>query len=147
MPRASPRKKSTVDYTETNDTDMKPATKGLAGKVVAKAKHAASAAAPKRKADPEPPAAQAPTAAKKRKTKAKDEGSAPAAERTAVSSLKKPMYIGAHISAAGGMCRGSLPCPRGFANEICRCSERHHQCDPHRRQLVRPLYEVPAQMG
>lgn len=42
-------------------------------------------------------------APKKRKTKKdKEEDMAPLAERTAVSSLKKAMYIGAHVSAAGG---------------------------------------------
>lgn len=42
-------------------------------------------------------------APKKRKTaKAKDEDMAPLAQRTAVSSLKKAMFIGAHVSAAGG---------------------------------------------
>lgn len=44
-------------------------------------------------------------APKKRKTKKdKEDDMAPLAERTAVSSLKKAMYIGAHVSAAGGMC-------------------------------------------
>ena len=40
---------------------------------------------------------------KKRKTaQVKAEDEAPLAERTAISSLKKSMYIGAHVSAAGG---------------------------------------------
>ncbi|KAF3762440.1 hypothetical protein M406DRAFT_25381, partial [Cryphonectria parasitica EP155] len=45
-------------------------------------------------------------APKKRKTaskKDKADDSAPLAERTAISSLKKNMYIGAHVSAAGGV--------------------------------------------
>lgn len=42
-------------------------------------------------------------APKKRKTKKdKEKDMAPLAERTAVSSLKKAMYIGAHVSGAGG---------------------------------------------
>ncbi|KAK2022405.1 apurinic endonuclease [Colletotrichum zoysiae] len=45
--------------------------------------------------------------AKKRKTaakgKAKKEDDMPPAERTAISSLKKAMYIGAHVSGAGGV--------------------------------------------
>jgi AP endonuclease 1 len=44
--------------------------------------------------------------AKKRKTKAKEKSAAaamPLAERTAVTSLKKAMYLGAHVSAAGGI--------------------------------------------
>lgn len=40
--------------------------------------------------------------AKKPKTKTGEEKNMPLAERTAVSSLKKAMYIGAHISSAGG---------------------------------------------
>lgn len=63
--------------------------------------------AAKRKADSVPDAdskAQAPKAVKKRKGQAKgDEAAMPLVERTAVSSLSKAMYIGAHISAAGGI--------------------------------------------
>lgn len=63
--------------------------------------------AAKRKADSAPDAdskAQAPKAVKKRKGQAKgDEAAMPLVERTAVSSLGKAMYIGAHISAAGGI--------------------------------------------
>ncbi|KAK0765283.1 hypothetical protein N5P37_001209 [Trichoderma harzianum] len=63
--------------------------------------------AAKRKADSVPDAdskAQAPKAVKKRKGQAKgDEAAMPLVERTAVSSLSKAMYIGAHISAAGGV--------------------------------------------
>lgn len=50
-------------------------------------------------------------APKKRKTakkENKDEDMAPLAERTAVSSLKKAMYIGAHVSAAGGISSTTL---------------------------------------
>lgn len=43
---------------------------------------------------------------KRRKPKAKtEESTMPLAERTPVSSLKKLMYIGAHVSAAGGELR------------------------------------------
>lgn len=53
--------------------------------------------------------------AKKRKTaakgKAKKEDDMPLADRTAVSSLKKAMYIGAHVSGAGG----ALPGPSSWA--------------------------------
>jgi len=42
-------------------------------------------------------------APKKRKTKVKDEDVMPLAERTVVSTLKKAMYIGAHVSGAGGV--------------------------------------------
>lgn len=62
--------------------------------------------AAKRKADSAPDAdskAQAPKAVKKRKAQAKGDEAMPLVERTAVSSLNKAMYIGAHISAAGGI--------------------------------------------
>lgn len=65
-----------------------------------------SVAATKRKADSEPDAdskVQASKAVKKRKGKGKgDEEAMVLAERTAVSALGKAMYIGAHVSAAGG---------------------------------------------
>ncbi|KAL7892577.1 xylose isomerase-like protein [Trichoderma sp. SZMC 28014] len=68
-----------------------------------------SAAATKRKADSEPDEdadskTQASKAVKKRKGKGKgDEEAMVLAERTAVSTLGKAMYIGAHVSAAGGV--------------------------------------------
>lgn len=43
-------------------------------------------------------------AAKKRKTKAeKEEENMPLAARTVISSMKRAMYIGAHVSGAGGL--------------------------------------------
>ncbi|KAM0486771.1 hypothetical protein ACHAPX_000034 [Trichoderma viride] len=68
-----------------------------------------SVAATKRKADSEPDGdadskTQATKAVKKRKGKGKgDEEAMILAERTAVSGLGKAMYIGAHVSAAGGV--------------------------------------------
>ncbi|KAM0259526.1 hypothetical protein ACHAQJ_003252 [Trichoderma viride] len=63
--------------------------------------------AAKRKAEPESDAdtkTQTSKAVKKRKGKGKgDEETMPLVERTAVSSLNRAMYIGAHISAAGGV--------------------------------------------
>lgn len=54
-------------------------------------------------------AAKKPKAAKS-KAKTKLEDATPLAERTAISSLGKPMYIGAHVSSAGGMHDlGALP--------------------------------------
>ena len=41
--------------------------------------------------------------AKRRKTAGKKEDNMVFAERTAISSLKKAMYIGAHVSSAGGV--------------------------------------------
>lgn len=70
-------------------------------------KPAQSVSAAKRKANSEPDAdnnVQASTAVKRRKGKAKgDEEAMPLLERTAVSSLNRAMYIGAHVSAAGGI--------------------------------------------
>lgn len=68
-----------------------------------------SAVATKRKADSEPELdadskTQASKAVKKRRGKGKgDEEAMILAERTAVSALGKAMYIGAHVSAAGGI--------------------------------------------
>ncbi|KAI8635141.1 xylose isomerase-like protein [Xylariaceae sp. FL1651] len=62
-------------------------------------------AAAKAKAEEEDSTAEEPKAVpKKRKTtKAKPEDTMPLAERTVISSLKKAMYIGAHVSSAGGV--------------------------------------------
>ncbi|KND90396.1 DNA-(apurinic or apyrimidinic site) lyase 1 [Tolypocladium ophioglossoides CBS 100239] len=110
MPRSSPRKKPAINYSE--DADVKPsaAKPSAAAKALANIKEAASKAdaevVPKRKAEAEAEPGtngEASKAPKKRKTQAgKDAASMPLAERTAVSSLKKAMYIGAHVSAAGG---------------------------------------------
>ncbi|CAM1507349.1 Fc.00g069900.m01.CDS01 [Cosmosporella sp. VM-42] len=111
MPRASPRKRQAVNYNEDQHDEEKHAKKGAPGKAIAKVKEVAvkvSKAATKRKAELESEAeseapATAPKVAKKRKTKAKEEDSMPLAERTAVTSLKNAMYIGAHVSGAGGV--------------------------------------------
>ncbi len=105
MARSSPRKKVAVNYDE---SDIKPATDGIAHKALSKVKSAISKVTTKRKEPSEessPAVNAAPVKpAKKRKTaKAKDEDAMPLADRTAVSFLKKGMYIGAHVSAAGGM--------------------------------------------
>ncbi|KAI1157066.1 xylose isomerase-like protein, partial [Nemania diffusa] len=52
--------------------------------------------------EPKVAAAKKPRATKA-KGKAKSEDSIPLAERTAIASLKKAMYIGAHVSSAGGV--------------------------------------------
>ena len=115
MPRASPRKRRVVNYNEDQD-DVKPVKNGAA-KAVAKVKEVVSEeieevkkvvskVTGKRKAAPESGAADPiilPKTVKKRKTKAKEEDSMPLAERTAVSALKNAMYIGAHVSGAGGL--------------------------------------------
>ncbi|KAJ4320619.1 DNA-(apurinic or apyrimidinic site) lyase [Fusarium piperis] len=111
MARTSLRKRQAVSYNEDNDNDnddeMPKVTKAVAaaGKAIEKTKGAISKAVTKRKAEPEPEIdapAPAAKATKKRKTK-KEEDSTPLADRTAVSSLKPAMHIGAHVSAAGGV--------------------------------------------
>lgn len=48
-------------------------------------------------------------AAKRRKTKAeKEEENMPLAARTVITSMKRAMYIGAHVSGAGGLSRPGL---------------------------------------
>lgn len=109
MARSSPRKKPTVSYKEEDDTTTKKPS--AARKALGSLKSAAAKIvkpATKRKAEEEDSAdvktAPAVVQPKKRKTaKAKDEDVMPLADRTAVSSLKKAMYIGAHVSAAGGV--------------------------------------------
>ena len=107
MARTSLRKRQAVSYNEDdNDDEMPKVTKAVAaaGKAIEKTKGAISKAATKRKAEPEPEIdAPAPAAkvTKKRRTK-KEQDSTPLADRTAVSSLKPAMHIGAHVSAAGG---------------------------------------------
>ncbi|KAF7535454.1 hypothetical protein G7Z17_g13200 [Cylindrodendrum hubeiense] len=106
MARSSPRKRQVVSYNEDNDDDVKPVSKPAARKAISKPTGANPKPAVKRKAEPEPePKESAPATktVKKRKTKAKDEDAMPLADRTAVPSLKKAMYIGAHVSAAGGV--------------------------------------------
>ncbi|KAI8683835.1 AP-endonuc-2 domain-containing protein [Fusarium keratoplasticum] len=108
MARTSLRKRQAVSYNEDdNDDEMPKVTKAVAaaGKAIEKTKGAVAKAVTKRKAEPEPEIdAPAPAAkvTKKRKTK-KEEDSTPLADRTAVSSLKPAMHIGAHVSAAGGV--------------------------------------------
>ena len=120
MTRSSPRKRPLVSYKE---DDGKPVTKpSVAGRALGSLKSAAAKLAakpaPKRKAERDDAAELQPTVAasqpKKRKTAtAKDEDTMPLADRTAISSLTKAMYIGAHVSAAGGM----LPItPSGYAS-------------------------------
>lgn len=59
---------------------------------------------------------------KKRKTKeAKAAEAMPAAERTIVSTLRKQMYIGAHVSAAKGMVMATIRSPRTNSCVLGRC--------------------------
>lgn len=121
MARASPRKRRVVNYNE-DQHDDKPTAKRAAAKAVAKVKEViaeeieevkgvVAKVTGKRKAEPEveTKAIAAPKVVKKRKTKGKEEDSMPLASRTAVSSLKSAMHIGAHVSAAGGLSHLAIP--------------------------------------
>ncbi|KAH7034975.1 xylose isomerase-like protein [Microdochium trichocladiopsis] len=68
-------------------------------KASVKRKATEAPAAPKAKAEP----VDSKPAPKKRKTKGKEEDTMPLTERTAITALKKAMYIGAHVSSAGGV--------------------------------------------
>lgn len=114
MPRTSPRKRAQPAAAPA-DPDVKP--QRAVSEVKAGAK-ATAGAKRKVKVEPEEEAEQAACdscgegkeeadekPAKKRKTTgkaAKTEDMAPLATRTVVSSLKRAMYIGAHVSGAGG---------------------------------------------
>lgn len=116
MPRSSPRKRYLVQYNEESDgatdvskvngaskaiDEIKSAATKAAAKVNGKRKLAAVIGGENKSEDTKQP--------KKRKSKAKTEDSAmPLMDRTAVSSLKKTMYIGAHVSAAGGESDGGV---------------------------------------
>lgn len=93
MPRESPRKRQVVSYNEDSD--------GAAPKTIKKSKITG-----KRKLDSvteREGSTQSKKQQKRPKTNAKAEESAmKLADRTTVSSLTKAMYIGAHVSAAGG---------------------------------------------
>lgn len=76
-----------------------------------------SVAATKRKAESESDAdskTQASKVVKKRKAKGKGDDEMILAERTAVSTLGKAMYIGAHVSAAGGISTLSNSCSQNI---------------------------------
>ncbi|OAA64062.1 DNA-(apurinic or apyrimidinic site) lyase [Cordyceps fumosorosea ARSEF 2679] len=111
MARSSPRKKPVVSYKEEGDeTAKKPsAARAALGSLKSAAAKLAAKPAPKRMvidegAEEAKPEATKPQQTKKRKTtKTNDQDAMPLADRTAVSSLKKAMYIGAHVSAAGGV--------------------------------------------
>jgi hypothetical protein len=93
-------------------------------------------------------------APKKRKTKKDKEAEAmPLAQRTAVSSLKRAMYIGAHVSGAGGeyhmflVHNPLLDAHILTQPPVQRLPKLHPKRRPHRCQLIRPLPQVPAEMG
>ncbi|KAK5987688.1 Apurinic-apyrimidinic endonuclease 1 [Cladobotryum mycophilum] len=103
MPRSSPRKRKMVNYNEDNEEKKSASTTKANG--TKKPKQAAPKTSVKRKADSESETEepiQASKPVKKQKTK-KQEDSTMSVGRTPVASLKKPMYIGAHVSAAGGV--------------------------------------------
>lgn len=112
MPRSSPRKRTVVNYNEDGEPKKRQSSPNVTESKVTQVKPQSSGtvkSSTKRKADvalPPPeatePVTEAPKATKKQKTKSKDENAMPLASRTAVASLKKAKYIGAHVSGAGG---------------------------------------------
>lgn len=147
MPRAT-RAKKQVDYNE----DEEDKTGSSTAKPTKAENVTPSKTAAKRKAEPEvdeePAEKPAKAAPKKRKTaKEKEEDAMPLAERTAVASLGKAMYIGAHVSAAGGEIALKFEVCNIFTYTHHRCPKCDSQCRPYRRQLFRSLPQVTAQMG
>jgi AP endonuclease 1 len=124
MVRSSPRKAKQQAVEVAKSETVSTITTGTPGKKVAvtKTKVESAKTAVKRKSNPDyedeceshaEEEVEKRPAAKKPRTKAKQNGAAatmPLAERTAVGSLKKAMYLGAHVSAAGGSsCFSSRP--------------------------------------
>lgn len=113
-PRTSSRAKSkAVNYNEDSPGPEAKPTKATSKTTSKPASKPASSATLKRKAEAEDKEdkktatsstseTQSSAAPKKRKTKKSDDNGMPLAERTVVSALGKAMYIGAHVSAAGG---------------------------------------------
>ncbi|KAJ3495136.1 hypothetical protein NLG97_g3608 [Lecanicillium saksenae] len=161
MARSSPRKKSAVNYKEEHDEPAKKpsaASKALASLTSAAAKIRAKPAT-KRKADDDEAAEAKPAVTggqpKKRKTgKTKEEDAMPLSDRTAVSSLKKAMYIGAHVSAAGGrfhaVANGTTPPITSEAKDLFMSGCSHHgykaaeHALPHGSYLVNLAQSDPA---
>ncbi|KAM3449034.1 hypothetical protein BB8028_0001g14310 [Beauveria bassiana] len=110
MARSSLRKRPIVSYKEEDDEKPKqsPTVSKALGSPESVATKPAPKPAPKRKVSEgsSPDSKPAPTISqpKKRKiAKDKHDNTMPLADRTAVSSLKRAMYVGAHVSAAGGV--------------------------------------------
>jgi AP endonuclease-1 len=85
---------------------------------------------------------------KKRKTKEEKEAEAmPLAGRTSVQTLKRAMYIGAHVSGAGGKL---VPFWLDYYCKLICCSKRSsqfdYQCAPYWRKCVRLIPEIPTEM-
>lgn len=103
-PPKSTRKKikQKIEFDEEEDAEeQNPSVKAEVVKEEAESKPKKSPA--KRKAKIEDEDADDTKVKKKRKTKEEKEAEAmPLAERTAISTLNKAMYFGAHVSAAGG---------------------------------------------
>ena len=106
MSRRSSRQISRVAAAETEETqiEMPRSTKTAKSAPKSKAtKRKATKTVPEEEEEEEAPVVEEAKPKKKRKTaKDKVEDATPLAERTDVSSLKKSMYIGAHVSGAGG---------------------------------------------
>ena len=113
MPRQSPRKRAAVNYDEDagQKSNSYTAPKNSKAKVTATSKRKIPSSPTDNEEEDEEKATEGTQAkvesaqpvSKKRKTgKSKQDDAMPLSERTATSTLKHAMYIGAHISAAGG---------------------------------------------
>lgn len=84
---------------------------------------------------------------KKRKTKEEKAAEAmPAAERTAVSTLGKALYIGAHVSAAKGMMMTTIRSPHPNSRVLGRCPKFNHEFLEHRWQFLCSVPQIPTKM-
>lgn len=137
-PRTSSRKKQAISYNEDHSADdTKPIARRVTGAFATKRKAESEEVEVKPKQEEK--LALPAKVTKKRKVKGKEDDTMPLADRTPVSSLKKAMYIGAHVSGAGGM----FITPGNYTLAILtlhsRRSKRRHQCRPYRRQRFRSL--------
>ncbi|KOS21011.1 DNA-(apurinic or apyrimidinic site) lyase 1 [Escovopsis weberi] len=128
--RSSPRKRKAVNYSETGaqgngDEDVKPSPRKVAALTKRRSAHDADAQSPKAESKTakkprtgkaekdeqdafvetgyQSPETKPAKRARKSQAGSKDDDAAATAERTAVESLKRAMYIGAHVSASGGV--------------------------------------------
>ena len=106
MSRRSSRQISRVAAAETEETQIEPPRSTKTAKSTPKSKvtkRKAIKAVAEEEEEEETPVVDEAKPKKKRKTaKDKVDDATPLVKRTEISSLKKSMYIGAHVSAAGG---------------------------------------------
>lgn len=157
----TPRKRSTRQATKSAANGIKAEDDVVATDIVktsAESKVSVKASASKRKVEEDAYESEKDDGkAKKRKTgkatkgaKKKDEDMRPLVARTVVETLKKGMYIGAHVSSAGGTSSPHNLPPTIKQQPLTRTTSRRPQLPPkrdtRRRQRIRPVPEVSTQM-